>query len=211
MQIPPSENSPRCPNCKRPFQPGREKCMWCGCALGGVPIPEAHLICPACGEGTDLEERREDDMIVHLCRKCGGVWLGRHMLDKLEKHYENVTNHDGATDHDERKRAAQTALRQGIVDKGLDAGYRRCPLCGVLMSRRRYRKISNVIIDECVGHGVWFDADELDSVIQFLDSGGLGEAREYEASERSQFKSASVIDLQNARVLSRMLGGRYRF
>lgn len=175
--------------------------MWCGASLKDVALPSQDIACPDCA-GARLEERREGDLILHLCPDCAGVWMGGGMIAKLEKIYEHIGEAGGAAD----PQAHQEKLRQGIVDKGLNAGYRSCPICGLMMARRRYRKISNVIIDECIGHGLWFDADELEQVVQFLESGGLRRARQFADAERAQFGSSMTGAIQDAQALGKMLG-----
>jgi len=40
------------------------------------------------------------------------------------------------------------------------------------MQRRNFRKSSGVILDVCVEHGSWLDADELEQITGFILSGG---------------------------------------
>jgi Zn-finger nucleic acid-binding protein len=48
------------------------------------------------------------------------------------------------------------------------------------MNRSNFARSSGVIIDLCKQHGVWFDADELPKIIDFIDQGGLAHSREKE-------------------------------
>jgi Zn-finger nucleic acid-binding protein len=48
------------------------------------------------------------------------------------------------------------------------------------MNRNNFAKVSGVIIDTCKSHGVWFDANELPQVIEFIRKGGLDYSRQKE-------------------------------
>ena len=58
-----------------------------------------------------------------------------------------------------------------------------CPDCGQLMNRSNFAHSSGVIIDLCKQHGVWFDAEELPKIIEFIRKGGLEKARQREKLE----------------------------
>ena len=51
-----------------------------------------------------------------------------------------------------------------------DVTYLPCPECRELMYRRNFASNSNIIIDECNKHGVWFDNKELAAAINHLRS-----------------------------------------
>ena len=51
--------------------------------------------------------------------------------------------------------------------------YRPCPRCKQPMSRRNFGRMSGVVLDECVQHGIWLDETELDRIQQFVSVGGL--------------------------------------
>ena len=48
-----------------------------------------------------------------------------------------------------------------------------CPVCGKHMNRRNFARASGVVIDWCRGHGYWFDAHELETILEFVARGGL--------------------------------------
>jgi Zn-finger nucleic acid-binding protein len=72
--------------------------------------------------------------------------------------------------------------------------YRPCPVCGELMNRFNFANCSGVILDACSPHGVWFDADELRRIVEFIRGGGLDVERERELRdlefERARAESA---------------------
>ena len=53
------------------------------------------------------------------------------------------------------------------------SGYIKCPVCGDMMNRVNFGRRSGVIVDVCIDHGTWFDAEEIDRVAAFIASGGL--------------------------------------
>jgi Zn-finger nucleic acid-binding protein len=51
------------------------------------------------------------------------------------------------------------------------------------MNRNNFARSSGVIVDICKQHGVWFDAEELPGIIEFIRRGGLDRQREKEKLE----------------------------
>jgi Zn-finger nucleic acid-binding protein len=51
------------------------------------------------------------------------------------------------------------------------------------MTPTQFSRRSGVIVDVCRQHGVWFDRDELQRIIEFIRSGGLQRARQMEKEE----------------------------
>ncbi len=179
------ENSvqPRCPQCNRPFRAGTPRCMWCGQDLRQVPLPKVTLMCPVCT--LPLQEHQSAEYTVHFCGQCKGLWVPSASLAYLETQFAN-TSVQRETSGAEPQASKPVELYSGIQDPGTGQPYRRCPQCGQQMARRVYRRISRVIVDTCLGHGVWFDAHEFQSVLRFLESGGLkasqAEGNNYDAS-----------------------------
>lgn len=64
------------------------------------------------------------------------------------------------------------------------------------MNRSNFARSSGVIVDLCKLHGVWFDAEELPKIIDFIDGGGLARAREKEkitiADQRAQLRDEQL-------------------
>ena len=197
---------PNCPNCGRTFQPGRLRCQWCGADLSQVPLPDMELLCPCCEE-SQLEEFHKSEWILHFCGRCGGLWMTSPMLERLERHYEKPSapaqpvlaktqpetptptpdlngpapgvEDSGDAPADTSGAPLETPPAPAEPQSGLL--YRRCPQCRKMMSRRCYHRVSHVVIDECMGHGVWFDRQEFDRVLAFLRAGGLGQSKTFEA------------------------------
>jgi hypothetical protein len=59
-----------------------------------------------------------------------------------------------------------------------------------MMNRVNFGRVSGIVIDLCKGHGVWFDAGELQGVLHFVATGGLDRMRESEAEFKELSKKA---------------------
>ena len=65
------------------------------------------------------------------------------------------------------------------------------------MNRVNFARISGVILDTCKGHGIWFDADELDQVLAFVAQGGLDKARQKDAERAKEAQRAEADRRRN--------------
>lgn len=74
---------------------------------------------------------------------CGGAWLSEAMLVQLAQ----------------RAQGALVALPW----QPRGTGSRSCPQCSAAMERV---KLADVELDRCTPHGIWFDANELQAVLQ---------------------------------------------
>ena len=78
------------------------------------------------------------------------------------------------------------ALPKRQIKRETAVRYISCPVCGKLMNRKAFGRISGVVVDVCKTHGVWFDAGELAEVIRFVEQGGLEREREREIDELAE-------------------------
>ena len=60
------------------------------------------------------------------------------------------------------------------------------------MNRRNFGDRSGVILDLCSPHGVWFDADELARVLDWVRAGGLRAARALAAEAARERPPAGI-------------------
>lgn len=104
------------------------------------------------------------------CGACGGLFVEHRTLKRVVESKDET-----AALRSERPEPAFIA-EQPIA-------YLMCPLCAKHMNRANYGRYSGVIVDVCHQHGTWFDAGELTRVIEFVQSGGLGEMRARERAE----------------------------
>jgi Zn-finger nucleic acid-binding protein len=135
-----------------------------------------------------LGSRHVLDVVLDECADCTGVFVPKdivpRLVDPLDLGLEVVRTFPPGTPE------AETAVR-----------YLRCPRCAAMMNRRLLVRGSNVVVDVCKGHGVWFDAHELRRVAELgterevvlqLDRDPAAEREaEREAYERKRRASAS--------------------
>lgn len=178
-----------CPNCGGATDPANSKCEFCGVYLVFARCPDCFTLvvedskfCHQCGEDlrrpavlpTDkktrlacprckakLRIRNIDDYHVDHCLACGGVWLDHDVLERVLRDKGNQKTVQAYLGH------------QAVREPGRDyfpIVYLKCPRCEDIMHRRNFGKTSGLIVDECVAHGIWFDKNELASVIAFSRS-----------------------------------------
>ena len=182
----------RCPGCGAPADADLHRCTHCGARLATVACPScfgmvfrgtAH--CPHCGARADRAPEADagdlgcphcrgelasvcvGETAVHECGACSGLWMSNAAFDALCA--------------DRERQASVLAFRAGAAAPATGdtrIRYRPCPLCGELMHRINFRRVSGVIVDICREHGTWFDADELRHIVEFIQRGGLDVARE---------------------------------
>jgi Zn-finger nucleic acid-binding protein len=138
--------------------------------------------CPRCRESPhELVAHLLGQTLLDECNVCGGVWLDVATFEYLVK---------------SRDEQAGFALSGGphltlesYSNASPDSGkprYLPCPECGHLMNRKNFATTSGVIIDVCKPHGIWFDRDELGTIVQFVMKGGLETARHRELERLDQ-------------------------
>ncbi len=124
---------------------------------------------------------------VQACVHCGGAWVDRSTLEELVRNASAAAEAHGTPDQ---------VPRRPVTDPVV---YRGCPSCGAMMNRRNFGRISGVIVDECRTCGTWFDAGELEAMLEFVRAGGLTlsqqvERREVERETRQAKTRAAGID-----------------
>jgi Zn-finger nucleic acid-binding protein len=141
------------------------------CPACGQPNPAAGLVCWACGaclqEGRaflcprcdqPLTDRVEMDLLLDLCRICGGLWLDQGELRKLVRR--------SPAELRQLEREVGTIGSKAVTD--LDREQRLlCPACHVPIHSRRYAGDSGVFLNTCeCCRGTWLDAAELTAVAE---------------------------------------------
>ncbi|MEP7148007.1 MAG: zf-TFIIB domain-containing protein [Acidobacteriota bacterium] len=158
-----------CPSCLGVMFLGNKFCGHCGeqSVNAETVSDERPGVCPRCK--VELQTLKIDATTIRECLKCGGFWTGVETFENLcadKEQQSAVLNYAGAKPRDSD---AATPIR-----------YVPCPDCQQLMNRSNFARVSGVIIDLCKQHGVWFDADELPKIIDFIEKGGLTRSREKE-------------------------------
>lgn len=182
-----------CPVCATRLPNDSAHCKACGVELRAAAIPPIPRDgkCPRCDGKlrVHLTERAE---LIECSDGCGGIWCSRETFERLQR---------------DSRRAAATGASDAPAEEiktslGAPAGAKRqyvpCPTCGDLMQRRMFRhegRGSGIVLDVCRDHGVWFDADELQSALAFVRSsvranagldGSLAAQRAFAEKRRAQ-------------------------
>jgi Zn-finger nucleic acid-binding protein len=162
--------SVRCWRCFELMFAGSSNCAGCGAKLGleGHAGATEHP-CPSC-KSAKLHLVEVGEHRIEECHECGGVFVDVDTLESLTR----------TTETDAGERAIGQPKRAVLAST--EVRYRKCPVCQQMMTRRNFAMRSGVIVDVCK-HGVFFDDDELTSVLSFVASGGLAQHRK---SEREQ-------------------------
>ena len=109
-------------------------------------------MCPACKEPLVVFEL--DGVEIDRCLKCGGTWLDDGEIDQLTRLAGGLPDPLGA---------AIAAAGDGRP------GNRRCVRCSATM---RLVTVQTVELDRCPrGHGLWFDKNEMESLIAVTKDG----------------------------------------
>ena len=123
-----------------------------------LPCPSCTVLMPACQVG---------GIGVNECSECNGLWVPDESFDLLVSRAIDA------------RQSADPVKLMGLAPRVTGSNpaaqrvlYRKCPECESYMQRRNFRKSSGVIIDCCVRHGTWLDADELEQIAGFILSGG---------------------------------------
>lgn len=181
-----------CPGCFARISNRAKFCHHCG--LGLMPESLAgektDLACPVCGKMSRLNSRRINNVSIMECDRCAGMWIDAGVLEHLvQKSKTDLTIGDFHV----------TSTRPGLASKpGKQRGpmYRRCPICGKMMSRRNFGRRSGVVIDVCNKHGVWFDFDELPRILDWVRIGGKARADRETARDAQRQARLDTIDLK---------------
>jgi Zn-finger nucleic acid-binding protein len=158
-----------CPQCFGLMFAGSKFCPHCG-ARAEQPIDIGPALpCPSCG--TKMAHLLVQRTSLQECPRCYGIWVDCETFNRICADTEKVA------DVFDAERLPPARIAPGPVR------YRPCPVCGDLMNRFNFERISGVIIDRCAEHGIWFDRDELRRIIDFIHSGGAELSRQRDLTE----------------------------
>jgi Zn-finger nucleic acid-binding protein len=141
--------------------------------------------CPRCN--LPLHVLRIAEINIRDCEKCGGLWAGVQTFENLCANKEQQSSVLGFVSNQKHQ-----------IEQPGEISYVPCPDCKNLMNRSNFARSSGVIIDLCKKHGVWFDADELPKIIEFINGGGLARAREMEKLQLQQQRQQLTEEQRNA-------------
>jgi len=110
-------------------------------------------------------------VLLDECLACGGVFVDPPSFERICA---------------EREQQAVVLKASFPAPAGRAARAERywpCPVCGRLMNRQNFARLSGVIVDVRKSHGVWFNHGELQAIVEFVRAGGLDRAREREKTD----------------------------
>jgi Zn-finger nucleic acid-binding protein len=162
-----------CPRCFAMMFVGSKHCSRCGAKAAQAKAVEGpSRKCPRCR--VEMEAIAVGDASLRECARCDGMWVDVASFERICNEREEQSALLGA---------AALVPKQQIAGAPDKVRYVPCPECGQLMNRVNFARCSGVIVDVCKGHGTWFDRDELQQIVEFIQGGGMEAARSREKRE----------------------------
>ena len=189
LGTPDPRDAVRCQSCATSVAGGSSFCAACGTALA-QHTEASDIACPGCRAGAMVlwglapSAARPQGLPVHGCRSCGGAWVDAqtlHVVLEAASARAPMEGH-GVGDRGVRRRTMPPGTATAKIV------YRKCPACGQSMLRRNFARVSGVIVDQCGHHGTYFDAGELEDILDFVRSGGLALAKRRDDTERASLE-----------------------
>jgi len=156
-----------CPECYARCHEKARFCTACGVSFRPeqVRIEGHEQPCPVCE--VLMPAQQIGGIGLNECLECHGLWVPGESFDLLvSRAIESQRNARP------EELLARKPRAKGANPASQSVAYRRCPECQAYMQRRNFQKSSGVIVDRCVEHGSWLDADELEQIAGFILSGG---------------------------------------
>ena len=175
-----------CPSCLGLMFVVSQHCIHCGKrTVQSNTVSEKNLgNCPRCKIKLKLLQIGETNLCE--CERCDGLWV------TVETFEEVCANH-------EKQAEVLSSIGQKPVHKSpAKIQYVPCPDCKQLMNRNNFAASSSVIVDICKRHGIWFDAEELPRIIEFIRKGGLDHQRRKEKLQLEEQRKMLVDQQRKA-------------
>ncbi len=155
-----------CPACFELMFIGSRHCSQCGeKTVPGVETEAQNLgLCPRCK--INLKALKINEIALRECQKCGGFWSDAETFESI------------CAEKESQAKVLFFIAQQEFPKQNVAVNYVPCPDCKNLMNRNNFARSSGVILDICKQHGVWFDAEELPKIIEFIRKGGLEHERQ---------------------------------
>ena len=179
-----------CPKCFARVSDHARFCDHCGKPLAAEPLGNVDtlLTCPVCRGDRRLFSRTVGGFGIMECRVCAGLWIESGIFQQLIDHARQSCETAEEWLRTDFSRHLPTASHAG----GGSHGYLPCPVCTTLMLRQNFEHRSGVIVDYCKRHGMWFDADKLSRLVEWVHGGGIEAARcdrEQEAARVAKYQA----------------------
>ena len=109
--------------------------------------------CPKCGVA-ELSEETLDNVKIHVCKKCNGIWLHKGELNKIAHPIEGDLEY--------------CSTRRTEEDRISDCY---CPQChDVKLKKVNFISYSEIVLEFCSKcQGLWLDRGELDAINSEID------------------------------------------
>lgn len=179
-----------CPKCFGMMFIGEKFCSHCGAKAERTEVTDAAPeLCPHCKVNMDAVVIGKSH--VRECSKCEGIWVDAESLREICEDREEQAVVLGMASHVPEPESLDIAKVQ----------YLPCPVCKELMNRVNFANCSHVVVDVCREHGTWFDHDDLRHIVEFIQAGGMTQARQREIDEleaerrRASWQSYGGTDL----------------
>jgi Zn-finger nucleic acid-binding protein len=171
-----------CPSCFGLMFIGEKFCSHCGAKADRVETADAKPeLCPRCR--TEMNAVVVGGSNLRECPRCEGIWADAETLHKICEEKEKQSAVLGM---------AGPVAATDTMELETNIHYIPCPVCGKLMNRVNFAHCSHVVVNVCSAHGTWFDRDELRRIVEFIQAGGLENARAQEIAELEQAKRAAA-------------------
>jgi len=143
----------------------KAKALTCPMCNGGMKLMQEDKSkhCPRCAIQLEVHHYRNYEL--DKCNQCEGLWLQPDEFAVLTSEFDVYRDDESNPQY----------LRPGLPET---ENYLPCASCKKMMSRRNFKSISGVLIDSCLHCGVWLDKSELQSIRNFVASGGLDKAQD---------------------------------
>jgi Zn-finger nucleic acid-binding protein len=168
-----------CPHCFASNPADSSFCIRCARPLKGL-IRDGEVLpdrlCPRCD--LPMSGKRIGQFSVVACTDCSGLFIANDIFELMQENSARVPF------------PVQRVPRVQLTPEAA-VRYIRCPVCRNIMNRTNFGRISGVIVDSCSAHGIWFDADELEKIMDFIARGGL---------QKSQLRELEELKAENERI-----------
>ena len=195
-----------CPSCFARVSDHARFCDHCGKPLSAEPLSvvDTLLVCPVCRGDRRLFSRTIGGLGLMECHVCAGMWVEIAIFQQLIAHARQANPTADEWLHAGFERHPATA---GTI-KAAPHGYLPCPDCGELMLRQNYQHRSGVVIDLCKRHGVWFDADKLSRLLDWVHCGGIDAAKTERQQATAQAARFQAIDIARSEAIANLPSAR---
>jgi len=154
----------RCPQCGAGLREESRFCDQCGATideLGPAHAQASERSCPRCQVPLFHDSCAGEP--VEACAECLGMWVTHQVVQGMAA---GTTRHIARVSPSAASSGAAAAPQPAVGPAPGAAAYIPCPSCGQIMNPKNYGGQTGIMIDFCALHGVWFDANELNHMLE---------------------------------------------